>query len=42
MSDPCKECGMEEAEYEGLCFTCEMVGGSDILEELGEYLSTFE
>lgn len=37
----CIECEMDVAEYKGLCFTCEMVGGSDILEEIGEYLKDF-
>ena len=38
----CSRCGLEDAEYDELCFTCEMVEGSDILEDIGEFLGTYD
>lgn len=38
----CKTCRIEEAETsEGICWTCDIVGGVDVLEEIGEYLEEF-
>jgi hypothetical protein len=41
-SESCIKCGSEPIEIGDLCYTCEIVGAMDIIEEIGEYLSAYE
>lgn len=38
----CNTCGLEEAEVDGMCWTCEIVHGTDMLEDIGRYLATYD
>lgn len=38
----CSTCGMEEAEVEGMCWTCEIVSGTDVMEDIGEFLASYD
>ena len=41
-NDNCIRCGTEPAEIDDLCFTCEIVGSMDVIEEIGEYLAAYD
>lgn len=41
-TNECTRCGMEPAEIDGLCFTCEIVGSMEVISEIGEYLAAYE